>query len=275
MEMKPMIIVQDLSWKYQDMTTWALQNLTCTIASGEVVAITGASGAGKSTLLLAIADLIPTNYHGELEGSVEVHGSMGIVFQDPESQFLGMTVEEEIAFALENLGWNDERIEGRIKEALELVGLSGFEHRSPFNLSGGEKQRVAIASALAMEPEILLLDEPTSELDPAGAKQIFELVKRLKVTGMTILIATHALEEIAGVADRIMLLNQGREQFFLEPASYFRNSTLLQESGLTIPEPFQFYHWLLQQEIIPSDSPLPTELKAWDQLLLPDRKEVK
>ncbi|MCK9906062.1 energy-coupling factor ABC transporter ATP-binding protein, partial [Frankia sp. Cpl3] len=145
-----------------------------------VVGLAGVSGAGKTTLLLALAGLIPANYAGDFSGHRQVAGEVGVVFQDPETQFIGLTVEEELAFTLENRGRSDAEIERRIEEVLRLVKLQGFLQRSPYELSGGEKQRVAIASALANQPQILLLDEPASELDPKEAKEVFTLLRQLK-----------------------------------------------------------------------------------------------
>ncbi|MCK9909725.1 energy-coupling factor ABC transporter ATP-binding protein, partial [Microbacteriaceae bacterium K1510] len=187
-----------MDWRYEDGQTYALESISLQLFPGEVVGLAGVSGAGKTTLLLALAGLIPANYAGDFSGHRQVAGEVGVVFQDPETQFIGLTVEEELAFTLENRGRSDAEIERRIEEVLRLVKLQGFLQRSPYELSGGEKQRVAIASALANQPQILLLDEPASELDPKEAKEVFTLLRQLKQEqNMAIVVSSHATEELA------------------------------------------------------------------------------
>lgn len=253
MDKQPLVTLQEVSWRYEERKNFALSNINLTVNRGETVGITGPSGSGKTTLLLAVTGLIPSNYEGDFSGHRTADGEIGIVFQDPETQFVGLTVEEEVAFSLENRGCDDGEIEQRIAEALQLVGLSGFNKRSPFELSGGEKQRVAIASALATSPQILVLDEPTSELDPVGAREVFSLLERLKKEReMTILVSSHATEEIARLCDRIVLISSGEAVYDLPTREFFRHVAELTSHGIYVPDLVQFHEWLLKEEMIDS-----------------------
>lgn len=249
MNTQKLINLRTVSWRYEDRKAPALDNIRLSVAAGTAVGITGPSGAGKSTLLLAAAGLIPANYAGDFAGEIQVNGEIGIVFQDPETQFVGLSVEEEIAFALENRGCSDADIERRIRDALSTVGLSGFEKRSPFELSGGEKQRVAIAAALATDPEILILDDPTSELDPVGARDVFSLLHDLKrEKRMTIVVSSHDIEALADFCDRLVMLDAGHiikdcrvEEFFADPEE-------IESYGIYVPDMIKLQKWIMQPD---------------------------
>lgn len=219
------ISVQNLSWRYVGTQRWALEDVSFQVHAGEIIGIVGPSGAGKTTLTLALRGLIPHNFQGVMKGSVricgfntkETHpsrlvGRVGVVFQDPETQFTGLSVEEEIVFALENLGLSDEEMDRRIADALEAVQLpAAMRNRSPFQLSGGQKQRVVLAAVLAMEPDVIILDEPTSELDPVGEEEIFKvLVDLRRRRNVTVVIVSHATEQLATLCDRILCVGEGR-----------------------------------------------------------------
>ena len=221
-----MIEVNDLSYTYPGTTRPALDKVSLRLGEGEFVGVVGANGSGKSTLCYALAGFLPTLYQGECHGQVQVAGldpiragpsalagTVGFVFQDPFSQISGarFSLEEEVAFGLENLGLPREQMAGRVKEALALVGLSDLAGRSPFELSGGEQQRLALASILVLQPQILLLDEPTSQLDPVGAKKVIESVDALAAERRTtILLIEQRLEWMAAHADRAIVLDAGR-----------------------------------------------------------------
>ncbi len=248
--MKPLISVEHLSWSYIGSSRRALDDLNFELMPGEVLGITGASGAGKTTLTLCMNSLIPNNFHGEYSGSVMISDRkvsesrvcdlaqyVGIVFQDPESQFMGMTVEEELVFTLENLGFSDEEITRRIAEAIETVGMADFMQRSPFSLSGGQKQKVAIASCLALEPAVLVLDEPTSELDPVGASEVFSVLQNLKKQkSVGIIVVSHATEDLALLCDRVMLMSEGKQICLRKIDEFFSDVALLDEYGVQIPQ---------------------------------------
>ncbi len=221
-----MIDVRGLTFAYSGTTGPALQGIDLHVPEGQLCAVVGANDAGKSTLCFALSGFIPHFYHGELQGEVlaagrsvpdtplaDLAGEIGLVFQNPFSQISGAryTVREEIAFGLENLGVPRAEMPGRIAEAMELTGLSGLEERSPYALSGGQQQRLAIASMIVMRPRILILDEPTSQLDPAGSKDVFAALHALAAgRRTTVVLVEHKLEWVATFADRVVILAGGR-----------------------------------------------------------------
>jgi energy-coupling factor transporter ATP-binding protein EcfA2 len=216
--------VDDLWFRYPSGEVPVLKGVSLTIRRGEFIGIIGLSGAGKSTLCQAIAGIIPHSVPGEIEGHVEVLGSdvtaqqrmdvtarVGLVLQDPEAQIIGMTVAEDLAFGPENYEIDPGVIARRSARCLELVGLSGLMERDTYALSGGQKQRLAIASALMLEPDLLILDEPTSELDPLGKDQVFEVVETLRKEGdVTVVMVEHEVDRLVQLADRIVVVNDGR-----------------------------------------------------------------
>ncbi|MGG4458321.1 ABC transporter ATP-binding protein [Brevibacillus porteri] len=251
MKTEPLLRVNGVYWHYEEGAQPALADIHLALYPGEVVGVVGPAAAGKTTLLLTMSGLIPANYGGHFVGSVESNGEQGIVFQDPESQFIGLTVEEELAFSLENAGWSDERIEKRMAEVLDLIGLNGFANRSPLELSGGEKQRVAIASALSHSPQVLILDEPTSELDPVGAREVFSLLSRLKrEKEMTIVVSSHATEELAAFCDRMILIAEGKIVLDQPTCQFFDQVDVLDEHGILVPDVIRLYHMLCQQGVL-------------------------
>ncbi|WP_312109380.1 energy-coupling factor ABC transporter ATP-binding protein [Brevibacillus reuszeri] len=247
MKKEPLLQAREVHWQYEDTAAPSLANVNLDLYPGEVVGVVGPAGAGKTTLLLMLSGLIPANYAGHFVGERKTHAELGIVFQDPETQFIGLTVEEELAFSLENVGFTDAQIEQRIGEVLELVGLQGFAERSPFELSGGEKQRVAIASALSHAPHVLLLDEPTSELDPLGAREVFSLLQRLKQENdMTIMVSSHATEELAAFCDRMILVAEGKIVLDLPVRDFFARVDVLDANGIFVPEVVRLYYMLCE-----------------------------
>jgi energy-coupling factor transport system ATP-binding protein len=212
-----MIKIENLSYRYPDGSS-ALDSITLNIRKGEFVSIAGKNGCGKSTLLRHINGLLQP-----IAGSVIVKGmdtsdllnlqeirrTAGMVFQDPQSQFIGMTVEDDIAFGPENLGLSSAEIKRRVSTALESVGMSEYRYNTPRTLSGGQKQKVALASVLAMEPEIILFDEVTSMLDSNSRVDILSLIRQLHEAGTTIVYVTHLIEELVH-ADRLVLMEKGR-----------------------------------------------------------------
>ena len=221
------LVVENLTFRYRDRQTPAIRNLTFAAAEGEILLIAGASGCGKTTLVRAINGLIPRSYKGEMTGRIQVFGeetihwklsqisqSVGTVLQDPERQILGTKVLNEVAFGLENLGLPRQEIIERVDEALATLGLQHLRDRETFNLSGGEKQKVALAGVLAMRPRILMLDEPLASLDPASARESLDMVRRLANEGMTVLMVEHRVEDVLRIQpDRVMFLTDGEIRY--------------------------------------------------------------
>ncbi len=220
-----MISLKGFSYWYPDAKQPALRNINLNIAKGEFCGVVGANGAGKSTLCYALSGFVPHFYRGEFEGDMQIGeinvvesslgdlaGEVGLVFQNPFNQISGarFTVREEIAFGLENLGLSKKEMQKRISEALEIVGVEELAERSPFALSGGQQQRLAIASILAMQPKVLVLDEPTSQLDPHSTEDVFAALRALVRKGKTtVVMAEHKLEWLAAFCDRVIALNHG------------------------------------------------------------------
>lgn len=232
---EPIIRVRDLRFRYPGADRDALAGITLDVQPGEFVGITGPSGAGKSTLCLCLKGLVPA---GTYSGSIVVAGreirpggdfaqGSALVFQNPETQIIGLTVAEDMAFGPENLRWDPEHIRMAIPRYLDHVRLQGYEDAETFRLSGGQKQRLAIAGALILEPQILILDEPTSELDPVGKDEVFEVLGRLRLErAITVVMVEHAAEQLAEMADRIVVLDAGEVIDQGPPDELYRNPRL-------------------------------------------------
>ncbi|PUA32065.1 MAG: hypothetical protein B9J98_04215 [Candidatus Terraquivivens tikiterensis] len=216
--------VEGLTFAYSGSEAPALRGINLVVEEGEFVLLLGPSGCGKSTLLRCLNGLIPHFYAGRMEGRVVVAGMevsktptyvlsqhVGMVFQNPENQLFSLTVENDVAFALENLGMPREEIKRRVDFALRAVGIEGLRRRSPFELSGGQQQKVAIASVLALMPKLMLFDEPTSSLDPLSAKSVIDTISRIrKEFGTSIVVAEHRVELLADKVDRVVVMHDGR-----------------------------------------------------------------
>ena len=223
----------------------ALRNVTLGVKEGDFVAVLGHNGSGKSTLVKHInAILFPTEGTVLLTGRDtkeadpvwEIRRDAGMIFQNPDNQIIGTSVEEDVAFGPENMGVPTEELAARVTEVLEHVGLTAYRLRSPNQLSGGQKQRVAIAGLLAMRPKCILMDEATAMLDPEGRKEVLETVHELnKSEGMTVLLVTHYMEEAVG-ADRVIVMDQGKVVMNGTPKEIFSRGKELQGYGLTLPD---------------------------------------
>ena len=251
------IKIQNLTVQYlgMDENEKALDGVSLEIEQGEFVAILGAHGAGKTTLCLSINGIVPNMIAADMYGNIEVAGEVppkipvrelatkvGSVFDNPEFQMSQLTVFEEVALGLQNLGVDKETIEKNISGALEMVGLKGFEERSPFEISGGQQQRLAMASALSMKPEILVLDEPTSNLDPIGKEEVFTVTRKInQEEGLTVVIAEHEVEVIAEFADTIILLEEGKISKAGTPQEVFPELVDIQRDvGVRVPQVTEF-----------------------------------
>ncbi|MCE9647849.1 MAG: energy-coupling factor ABC transporter ATP-binding protein [Chloroflexi bacterium] len=223
----PPLVVDNLSFRYRDRQGAAIHNLSFTANAGEVLLIAGASGCGKTTLIRCINGLVPRSYKGEMTGKVLVFGEevadwklsqisqkIGTVLQDPERQILGTKVVNEVAFGLENLGMTREEIYSRVDEALNFLKISHLRNRETFSLSGGEKQKVALAGILAMRPSIVLLDEPLASLDPASAQDTLDAVRLLADQGLSILMVEHRVEDVLRIKpERVMFMSEGEIRY--------------------------------------------------------------
>ncbi|MCH7323609.1 energy-coupling factor ABC transporter ATP-binding protein [Solibacillus sp. MA9] len=221
----------------------AVEDVTFSINKGEWIAIVGHNGSGKSTIAKLMSGLLFPQ-QGEIrikrdvlteENIWDIRAQMGMVFQNPDNQFVGATVQDDVAFSLENNGVPHEEMVQRVKEALQQVKMEGYINHEPHHLSGGQKQRVAIAGALAMKPQILILDEATSMLDPQGREEVLTIVQALREEiGLTVLAITHDLEE-AMLADRIIFMNEGKKYAQGTPSEIFALGEALVKFGLDLP----------------------------------------
>jgi energy-coupling factor transporter ATP-binding protein EcfA2 len=219
-----LIKIRDLTFYYGDASRPALQDVNLDIEDGEFVLVTGPSGCGKTSLCRCFNGLIPHFYGGEIAGGLEVQGldvmrhttrelatRVGMVFQDPENQLVSMDVQREVAFGLENLTFPKDVMAKRVEESLDTLGISGLRHRQVHELSGGEKQKVVISSVLALHPDILVLDEPTSELDPKGAEDVLSIARRLNdELGITVILVEHRLDRVVHLVDRMIVMDEGK-----------------------------------------------------------------
>jgi energy-coupling factor transporter ATP-binding protein EcfA2 len=269
-----MIRLRDVRYIYPGEATPALNGVTLEIGAGEVYAIVGPNGAGKSTLCYTIAGFVPHYFHGELSGEVVVDGRQtvehplgelvkhtGLVFHNPLNQISGarFTVREELAFGLENLGVPRREMVARIDVVMEQVGIAQLADRSPFELSGGQQQRVALASILVMQPRVLLLDEPTSQLDPLGTKEVFAAIKALSRSGVTVVLVEHKPELIAEFADRVIVLHDGVVQMEGPPRAVLSHPGL-QALGVSVSRYTRAAEAGLERGVWPADQPLPVTL---------------
>ena len=242
--MNNLISIKNVSFSYRPDSPLVLDDVSGDIKEGEFVAILGYNGSGKSTLAkLLNGILFPTKGDVFIDGIntkdedklIQIRKNVGMVFQNPDNQIVATIVEEDIAFAPENLGLPQEEIEKRVTDAIEAVGLNKHRFDAPYKLSGGQKQRVAIAGVLAMEPRCIVLDEPTAMLDPVGRQLVMNVVKKLnKEKGITIVLITHFMEE-ATEADRIMVLAEGKVAINGTPHEVFSDYETMIKHGLDVP----------------------------------------
>ena len=268
-----LISLKNVSYRYSSTDDFlALNNISLTIEKGEWITLIGANGSGKSTLVKTLNGL-----NMPQEGTISVDGlalneeniwtirqKVGMVFQNPDNQFVGSTVADDVAFGLENIGVPRDEMIDRINQSLEQVGMQNFKQAEPARLSGGQKQRVAIAGILALEPEIIILDEATSMLDPKGRAEVLETVKAVKEKrNLTVLSITHDINEAAH-ADRIFVLEKGQIKYIDVPEKIFRLGDELIDLGLTVPFVEQLKHQLMNNNLhLPDEFMTEERLVEW------------
>ena len=242
--MKTSIEVEKLTFKYDDdQENYTLNDVSFHVKQGEWLSIIGHNGSGKSTTVRLIDGLLEPEsgkifIDGDLlteENVWEIRHKIGMVFQNPDNQFVGATVEDDVAFGLENKGISLEEMQLRVKESLELVGMLEFANREPARLSGGQKQRVAIAGAVAMRPDIIILDEATSMLDPEGRLELIQTIQTIREQyGMTVISITHDLDEVS-LSDRVLVMKNGQVESNSTPIELFARGEELLSLGLDVP----------------------------------------
>ena len=275
--MKSIIDVKNLSFRYKESQEYYdVKDITFHVKRGEWLSIVGHNGSGKSTTVRLIDGLLEVE-SGEIvidgqrlteENVWNIRRQIGMVFQNPDNQFVGATVEDDVAFGLENQGLSRQEMKKRVEEALDLVGMLDFKKREPARLSGGQKQRVAIAGVVALRPAILILDEATSMLDPEGRRELIETVKGIrKDYDMTVISITHDLEEVA-MSDRVLVMKKGSIESTSSPRELFSRNDL-DQIGLDDPFANQLKHSLSQNGYdLPENYLTESELedKLWELL---------
>ena len=283
--------LKDVSYKYPLEDREILKNINLDIKKGEFWAVIGKNGSGKTTLCNVLRRFIPDFYKGELKGKITLEGKelkdysakeivqkVGFVFQNPFTQISGVkeTVFEEIAFGLENLALDAEYIRKRVEETLKLLHIEELRDKNPYELSGGQGQKVALASIIAMDPEIMVIDEPTSQLDPKGTEEIFEIIDILKKEGKTIILVEHKLELIAEYAEKVMVLDEGEMILSGNTEDVLKNKILI-EKEIGIPQYAALAYRLMDEgkvkfEEIPITKEKAAEVFAHKNFLVEDSK---
>lgn len=283
--------LEDVSYKYPLEDREILKNINLDIKKGEFWAVIGKNGSGKTTLCNVLRRFVPDFYKGELKGRITLEGKelkdysakeivqkVGFVFQNPFTQISGVkeTVFEEIAFGLENLALDAEYIRKRVEETLKLLRIEELRDKNPYELSGGQGQKVALASIIAMDPEIMVIDEPTSQLDPKGTEEIFEIIDILKKEGKTIILVEHKLELIAEYAEKVMVLDEGEIILSGNTEDVLKNKILI-EKEIGIPQYAALAYRLMDEgkvkfEEIPITKEKAVEVFAHKNFLAEDSK---
>ena len=251
--MSNMIKVDNLWFRYSEETDWALKGLNLEVKKGEFLCVLGSNGCGKSTLAKHFNSILVPEKGDvwvedintkEEERLLDIRQKVGMVFQNPDNQIVATVVEEDVAFALENMGVPTEEIRRRIDEAMEAAGILKYKDRAPHNLSGGQKQRVAIAGIIAMRPDCIVLDEPTAMLDPIGRTKVIKTIKQLnREFGITVVLITHYMDE-AAQADRIVVMSKGDIEKIGTPREIFSQVDWVKSLALDVPQTSDLMHQL-------------------------------
>jgi len=266
----PAIAAKKLSFTFAGAEKPSMEDVNLSIEKGEFVVLTGPSGCGKTTLCRCFNGLIPNFYSGDLQGQLEVDGvdvsglstaqlatHVGFVFQNPENQLFSLSVERDVAFGLENLGVPKEEAIERVRWAMEATGILELRNKAPYELSGGQQQRAAIAGVLAMRPSVLVLDEPTSFLDPKSAEEIIEVIAKLsRELQLTTLLVEHRLDVVSRYADRVVVMDMGKIALDGKPRDVYDDKARL--IGIGLPKVTMLFH-LLRSEGLSVDNPITVE----------------
>jgi len=271
----PAISARNLSFKYAGAETPSMENVSISIEKGEFVILTGPSGCGKTTLCRCLNGLIPNFYSGDLAGDLEVDGvnvsgkttaelasHVGFVFQNPENQLFSLSVERDVGFGLENMGVPREEAIERVQWAMRATGIYDLREKAPYELSGGQQQRAAIAGILAMRPSILVLDEPTSFLDPRSAEEIVAVIAKLSHDiGLTTLLVEHRLDIVSRYANRVIVMDRGRVELNGAPSEVYNDRARL--IGVGLPRVTMLFH-LLRTDGFDVTNPITVEQASED-----------
>jgi energy-coupling factor transporter ATP-binding protein EcfA2 len=273
----PAIVVRDLSFTYAGAEKPSMENVNISIDKGEFVVFTGPSGCGKTTLCRCLNGLIPNFYSGNLQGEIKIDDidikgkstaelatHVGFVFQNPENQLFSLSVERDVAFGLENLGIPREEALQRIRWAMEATGILDLRYKAPYELSGGQQQRAAIAGVLAMRPSILVLDEPTSFLDPKSAEEIVGVIAKLnRELNLTTLLVEHRLDVVSRYANRVIVMDKGKIALDGPPSEVYDDQARL--IGIGLPRVTMLFHLLRRDGFPVARNPI-TVAQASDEL---------
>lgn len=266
------IMIKDITYRYPTSENNVLQNISINIKKGELCVIVGANGSGKTTLCNAIRGFIPSFYKGEISGEILIDGKnifnehsgdlalkMGFAFQNPFTQISGIakTVYDELVFGLENMGVDPSEIDNKVTSILKLIKIDQFADRDPFKLSGGQQQRVALAAILVMGQEILIIDEPTSQMDPQSTDEIFEIISLMKNMGKTVILVEHKMNQVANFADHIVVMENGHVVMDGTPREIFTNEKCI-EYHSSIPQATKIIKQLIAEGILFEKLPITT-----------------
>lgn len=272
---EPILETQDLTFTYPDGTR-ALKNINMSINKGEKVAVMGANGAGKSTLFSHFNGLTePTSGIVKINGNemkydkkslLKIRQKVGVVFQNPNDQLFAPTVQEDVAFGPMNLGLDLNEVDKRVEKSLKMVGMEGFEEKPPHHLSGGQQKRVSIAGIIAMNPELMIIDEPTAGLDPQGVDQVLTILNHLNEKGMTLLVSSHNVELITEFANKIFIVHDGEIINEGSTNDVFSNHEILKKAHLRPPKASEILHKLQKEGLNVQANKLTTQ-EACDEII--------
>ncbi|WP_251631713.1 ATP-binding cassette domain-containing protein [Emergencia sp. JLR.KK010] len=275
---KDIIIKADnLFFSYDDEKSYSLNGLSLEIERGRKVAFMGANGAGKSTFFLCLngihkpsegtlyLDEKPVDY--SKKGLLDLRSKVGIVFQDPDNQLFSASVTQEISFGALNMGMSEQDARKEVAKVIETLEITDFQHKPTHSLSGGQKKQVSIADVLVMHPEIIILDEPASSLDPKHTIIVNKIVDMLVEQGITILMSTHNVDYALEWADEIVLIAEGKTLMHGTPVEVFSNDTILQQTNLKKPAAMELFESLVKKGILPADLPVPKSLKVLEEYI--------
>ena len=272
---EPILETQDLTFTYPD-GTQALKNINMSINKGEKVAVMGANGAGKSTLFSHFNGLTePTSGIVKINGNemkydkkslLKIRQKVGVVFQNPNDQLFAPTVQEDVAFGPMNLGLDLNEVDKRVEKSLKMVGMEGFEEKPPHHLSGGQQKRVSIAGIIAMNPELMIIDEPTAGLDPQGVDQVLTILNHLNENGMTLLVSSHNVELITEFANKIFIVHDGEIINEGSTNDVFSNHEILKKAHLRPPKSSEILHKLQKEGLNVQANKLTTQ-EACDEII--------